>query len=68
VIQRHRQAVVADEALSVTAKDVKIITVNDGVTLRGPVKSAQEKGSLEAKAYQIAGAPYVESQREITGQ
>jgi osmotically-inducible protein OsmY len=56
------------EALAMTAKNVKIITVKDRVTLRGPVKSAQEKGSLEAKAYQIAGALHVESQREITGQ
>jgi len=67
VTQRHCQAVVADEALSMTAKNVKIITVKDVGTLRGPVKSAQEKGSIEAKAHQIAGATNVESQLEITG-
>jgi len=65
--QRIRQAVVADDDLSMTAKNVKIITVNGIVTLRGPVKSAQEKDRIEAKAQQIAGATNVESQLEITG-
>jgi hyperosmotically inducible protein len=65
--QRIRQAVVAEEALSTNAKNVKIITSNGVVTLRGPVKSAQEKATIEAKAHQIAGANNVESQLEITG-
>ena len=65
--QRIRQAVVAEESLSTNAKNVKIITSNGVVTLRGPVKSAQEKATIEAKAHQIAGANNVESQLEITG-
>ena len=44
--QRIRQAVMADKSLSTTAKNVKIITINGVVTLRGPVKSPQEKGSI----------------------
>jgi len=66
--QRIRQAVVADEELSTTAKNIKIITINGVVTLRGPVKSSQEKGMIEAKAQQIAGADKVDSQLEIIGQ
>jgi osmotically-inducible protein OsmY len=66
--QQIRQAVVADEALSTTAKNVKIITINGVVTLRGPVKNPQEKGIIEAKAQQIAGTDKVDSQLEIIGQ
>lgn len=65
--QRIRQAVVADDTLSTNAKNVKIITTNGRVTLRGPVKSEQEKAAIAAKAQQIAGAGNVENQLEITG-
>ena len=50
LIQRIRQAIVADESLSTTAKNVKIMMINGLVTLRGPVRSLQEKGSIEATA------------------
>ena len=65
--QRIRQAVVADDALSTTAKNVKIITVNGVVTLRGPVKTMAEKRTIEATAQQIAGADKVDSQLELSG-
>jgi len=65
--QRIRQAIVADDALSTTAKNIKIITANGVVTLRGPVNSAQEKAAIAAKAHQIAGANKVENQLEIAG-
>jgi osmotically-inducible protein OsmY len=60
--------VVADDALSTTAKNVKIITVNGVVTLRGPVKTIEEKRTIEATAQQIAGADKVDSQLEISRQ
>ena len=63
--QKVRQAVMADESLSTTAHNVKIISVNGIVTLRGPVNSAQEKANIEAKAQQIAGATKVDNQLEI---
>jgi osmotically-inducible protein OsmY len=66
--QRIRQAVVADDALSTTAKNVKIITVNGVVTLRGPVKTMAEKRTIEATAQQIAGADKVDSQLELSRQ
>lgn len=63
--RRIRQAVVADDSLSTTAHNIKIITVNGVVTLRGPVRSAQEKATIDAKAQQIAGATKVDNQLEI---
>jgi hyperosmotically inducible protein len=63
--QRVRQAVVADDSLSTNAHNVKIITSNGVVTLRGPVNSAQEKANIEAKAQQIAGTTKVKNQLEI---
>ena len=65
--QRIRQAVVADDSLSTTAHNVKIITVNGVATLRGPVKSAKEKATIDAKAQQIAGATKVKNHLEIIG-
>ena len=62
---RIRQAVVKDDALSVLAKNVKIITVDGAVTLRGPVNSQAEKDSIQAKAVQIAGAGKVTNQLEV---
>ena len=60
-----REAIVDDDALSVQAQNVKIITVNGAVTLRGPVKSAAEKAAVDAKAKKIAGAGRVHNQLEI---
>ena len=63
--QQIRKAVMADKSLSTNAKNVKIITANGFVTLRGPVNTPQEKATIEAKAQSIAGANNVESQLEI---
>ena len=63
--QRVRQAVVADASLSTNAHNIKIITLNGVVTLRGPVNSTAEKTNIDAKAQQIAGATKVINQLEI---
>jgi hyperosmotically inducible periplasmic protein len=65
--QRIRQAIVADESLSTTAKNVKIIMINGVVTLRGSVHTLQEKGSIAATAQHIAGTDNVDNQIEIKG-
>ena len=65
ISQKIRQAIVADDSLSTNAKNVKIITVDGVVTLRGPVKSDAEKKNIDAKARQIAGVKNVENQLEI---
>ena len=63
-----RKKVVDDGSLSMMAKNVKIITINGLVTLRGPVKTMEEKRTIDAKAQQIAGADKVDSQLEISRQ
>ena len=55
ITRQIRRAVVADKGLSTNAHTVKIITANGVVTLRGPVKSASEKASVEEKAKQYEG-------------
>jgi osmotically-inducible protein OsmY len=65
ITQNVRQAVTADDSISTNGKNVKIITVDGTVTLRGPVKSEQEKTNIAAKAQQIAGVKQVDNQLEI---
>jgi hypothetical protein len=64
--QQIRQAVMRDKALSFTAKNVKIITINGKVTLRGPVKTDAERSAIEADARAVAGGAQVDSQLEIS--
>lgn len=59
-----RKQVVATK-MSVNAQNVKIITQDGKVTLRGPVKSAEEKQQIESIANKIAGADRVISQLEV---
>jgi hyperosmotically inducible periplasmic protein len=65
ITQNIRKAVVDDDGLSTTAKNVKIVTANGVVTLRGPVKSAAEKASIEAKARKVAPEAKVQNQLEV---
>ena len=60
-----RQAVVKDESLTMTAKNVKIITAGGQVTLRGPVNTAEEKAKIEKLAKAAAGAAKVDNQLEV---
>lgn len=60
-----RKAVTSDDSLSTEAKNVKIVTNDGTVTLRGPVKSEKEKSDIEAKAKQVAGVKKVDNQLEI---
>jgi osmotically-inducible protein OsmY len=59
---------VVDTNMSVNAQNVKIITQDGKVTLRGPVKSAEEKKQIEELATSVAGAGKVDSQLEIEQQ
>jgi len=60
-----RQAVVGDNSLSTNAHNVKIITSGGKVTLRGPVKSAEERAVIEAKTKQVPGVTGVDNLLEI---
>jgi len=48
-----RKMVVADDSLSALAKNVKIVTVDEVVTLRGPVETAKEKAAIAAHANHV---------------
>jgi hyperosmotically inducible protein len=65
ISQNIRKVITADDSLSTDAKNVKIITNDGAVTLRGPVKSEKEKADIEAKAKQIAGVKSVDNQLEV---
>ena len=53
--QEIRRAIVKDKSLSTDAHNVKIIVQNGSVTLKGPVKSDDEKRTIEEKAAQVVG-------------
>jgi osmotically-inducible protein OsmY len=65
ITQAIRQAVVKDGSLTMTAKNVKIITAGGHVTLRGPVNSAEEKTKIEKLAKTAAGEGKVDNQLEV---
>jgi osmotically-inducible protein OsmY len=60
-----RSQVVDTKDMSVNAQNVKIITQDGTVTLRGPVKSAEEKKKIEDIARAVAGEDKVVSQLEV---
>src|SRR5213595_2191301 len=60
-----RRAIVKDSSLTMAAKNVKVITAGGIVTLRGPVKSAEEKTKIEQLAAAAAGGAKVDNQLEI---
>jgi osmotically-inducible protein OsmY len=60
-----RKEIVANDGLSTNAHNVKIITTDGIVTLRGPVKSVQEKAWVAAAAHRAPGVKRVDNQLEI---
>jgi osmotically-inducible protein OsmY len=66
--RKIRKAVVDDSSLSVLAHNIKIISANGNVTLRGTVKTQSEKAAIANKAQTIAGADKVDNQLEVEGQ
>jgi hyperosmotically inducible periplasmic protein len=65
ITQEIRKAIVADKDLSMNAHNVKIITTDGVVTLRGPVNTPEEKANIAAKAKQVAGVNRVVNQLEV---
>jgi hyperosmotically inducible periplasmic protein len=65
ITQQIRQAIMKDKSLSTYAHNVKVITQNGHVTLKGPVRSDDEKQAIEAKATEIAGENKVTSELDI---
>jgi osmotically-inducible protein OsmY len=60
-----RRAVVGDKSLSTNAHNVKIITNEGTVTLRGPVDSEEEKEAIAAIAKEAAGEDHVLDELEV---
>jgi hyperosmotically inducible protein len=63
--QKIRRAIVEDKTLSLNAKNIKIITAEGKVTLRGVVENREEKEKIEALAKSFAGDDQVMNQLEV---
>ena len=64
--KRIRQSVIKDKSLSTYAHNVKIVVQGGQVTLKGPVRSEEEKKSIQAKAAEVAGAGKVTNEIDVT--
>lgn len=65
ITQKIRQAIHSDDSLSTYAHNVKIITQNGAVTLKGPVHSEQEKEAVTSKAAEVVGKDKVTDQLTV---
>jgi osmotically-inducible protein OsmY len=68
LMQKIRQSLVDDKSLSTYAHNVKVIARDGKVTLKGPVRSAEEKTAVESKAADVAGAGNVTSRITVKAQ
>jgi osmotically-inducible protein OsmY len=60
-----RKEIIAAKDMSTDGKNVKIITIERHVTLRGPVNSAEEKRVIGEIAERIAHSGNVANQLEV---
>src|SRR2546430_16401358 len=65
ITQAIRQALMKDDQFSMTAKNIKIITANGQVTLRRPVKTAQDKSKIDQLARSAASGAKIENQLDV---
>src|SRR5277367_2503625 len=65
ITKQIRSAIYKDKSLSTYAHNIKIITQDGKVTLKGPVRTPDEKDSIGAKAASIVGADNVTNQIEV---
>jgi hyperosmotically inducible periplasmic protein len=65
ISQKIRKSIMQDKSLSTYAKNIKIVTMDGKVTLKGPVRSDEEKNAINAKAIAVAGAVNVTNNLEI---
>ena len=62
ITQKIRQSIMKDKSLSTYAHNVKVIAQDGQVTLKGPVRSDEEKRTIEALATDVAGNGHVTNQ------
>lgn len=55
ITQQIRKSITSDKSFSEYARNVKVITQNGQVTLKGPVRTDDEKTAVEGKAKAVAG-------------
>jgi osmotically-inducible protein OsmY len=65
IMQKIRKAIMDDKSLSTYAHNVKIVSQHGKVTLKGPVRSEEEKKTVEDKATEVAGAGNVTNQMTV---
>ncbi len=65
ITQQIRKSIMDDKSLSTYGHNVKVITQNGMVTLKGPVRSEEEKKAVEAKAAEVAGADKVTNEIDV---
>ena len=65
ITQKIRRALVDDKTLSTYAHNVKVIAQDGQVTLKGPVRTEEEKKIVEAKATEVAGEGHVVNQMTV---
>jgi hyperosmotically inducible protein len=63
--RKIRAAISGDKSLSTYAHNVKIITRDGKVTLKGPVRSSEEKAAVLSKANEIAGEGNVTDETDV---
>ena len=65
IVKKIRQSIMKDKSLSTYAHNVKVVSQGGQVTLKGPVRSEEEKQTVETKATEIAGAGKVTNEISI---
>jgi hyperosmotically inducible periplasmic protein len=65
VTRQIRRAIYEDKSLSADAHNIKIISRDGGVILKGPVQSEQEKQNVESKAAEVVGRANVVSKLHV---
>ena len=63
--QKVQQSLMRDKSLSTYAHNVKIVSQGGEVTLKGPVRSDEEKQIIETKAAEVAGTGHVRNELTI---
>lgn len=65
---RIRRAIMSDRSLSTMAQNIKVISANGQVTLRGPVRSDQERTAIASDVHRVVGVNNVDNRLEVVSQ
>ena len=65
ITQQIRQSIMKDKSLSTYAHNVKIVSQNGAVTLKGRCDRRTKSAPIEAKAAQVVGQDKVTSELEV---